>query len=201
MKVKQQAGFAPLIVVLLIAVFGAIGAIGYKTYSDRSAVSVHVDEAKQTPKSEPKVPADWKTFSDESGVNFKYPGSWQQLPPIFPGIELTFLSNRDSYTATDPDVQFIMTGRTKGGSFDECYKLDQIKKGKIISSETVTFGGGNGRKLIIDPVDGKKQYGIAYITVKDGNCYHLVHASQSKEVRDSANDFFAIVARSYEFKQ
>jgi hypothetical protein len=91
------SGFAPILLLLVVAALGALGYFSYKSYTKNPKTPSTIYQSSTTPTNLPVNMSDWETYSNSSmGISFKYPDNYTIISSGPEKVVLGFSSPSDT---------------------------------------------------------------------------------------------------------
>lgn len=191
----HQAGLAPIVIIILIAIL-SVG--GYLLYSQQTrptpppqnpAVTPPAPQATPAPSPTPDETTNWKTYtSTKYNFSFKYPETWIDVGSGGDPTLETSISNEGKsapLAGTNKHV-FLMIQSNQGTKLAQCFATN-LSKTDSKSTSDVIMSGYPAKKYSVDssPPAGELAYATIYTTLYQNRCYILEFLSLSKEARNS----------------
>ncbi len=211
---KNQTGFSPIEIILIIVVVGLLGAVGWFVYDKHKTPKTNTVNTK-TPKVTPAPvvkdkTADWVSYSNNDGqYSLKYPKTWVKASnPELCGKTIFLLG------ANGSSVGKCGSGDTGQMSFDSAPNSEiaasdlEMKKSDFpdLVTEKVTINGIIGEKQtgtfsgqgILSTVIQKGQKLTIYILTANGRTYSATYRFNAS-YPDVSNDFNTVVTETIQF--
>jgi hypothetical protein len=144
-RIEWYGGFAPLILIIILAMFAVVGYFAYK-YQTLSKQTTTLTQLKTSPSPTDNGVSNWKTYANSSGgYSFQYPDDWNAATnSVFPTNSL-FGPNATSTSGTG-GVEVNTSTKSVDGYIDELLN-STIGSDNVTSRESVVINGLQGVKI------------------------------------------------------